>query len=247
MTTPSREYRSVPFVDIEAAPDGSRFTGYAAVFGEVADLGDFTESVAHGAFRKVLRNEPNVPMLWNHNEDLPPLATTRAGTLRLKEDQKGLRVEATIGNHFVADAVRDMVNRDEIAGMSYGFVTGEGNSKLEQRDGKVHRTIVGFRRLLDVSPTHDPAYIGTSAELRHMSSVAVDIQQLLDEGEPAPQPPEETGDEPTDEPVAPDGDDTDEAEEEHRTVGANVGWRLAAAQRWLIINPPPERGRHDEK
>ena len=26
-----REYRSVPFVDMDAAPDGSHFVGYAAV------------------------------------------------------------------------------------------------------------------------------------------------------------------------------------------------------------------------
>jgi HK97 family phage prohead protease len=236
---PSREYRAVPFVDMEAAADGSKFTGYAAVFGEVADLGDFTESVQHGAFRKAIRNEPNVPMLWNHNDEHPPLATTRAGTLRLKEDQKGLKVEATIGNHYIADAVKEMVRRDEIAGMSYGFVAGEGNSRLEQRDNKMHRTLIGFNRLLDVSPTHDPAYIGTSAELRNMNSVAVDLQELLAEGEPVSQPDEdEVEDTDTPEPT--------EEEQEHR-ARADARWRLAAAQRWLSINTLAERGRSNEE
>jgi len=233
---PSSEYRSAPFVEIEAAADGSSFSGYAAVFDETADLGDFTESVARGAFRKVLSHEQNVPMLFNHNDDLPPLATTKAGTLTLFEDAKGLRVEARIGNHFVAQAVREMIERREIAGMSYGFVAGAGNSKIEHRNGKVHRTLTGFNRLLDVSPTHDPAFGGTSAELRQHAAVAVDLQQLL---EGADQQQEDGAD------LTDDQDETAVAETEHRSDGADAHWRLAAAQRWLAINRLPE-GNHEE-
>jgi phage head maturation protease len=63
--------------------------------------------------------------------------------------------------------------------MSFGFVAGAGNSKVEQRGGKPHRSLTGFKRLLDVSPTWDPAYTGTSAELRSLRAlqIAEDIEQ----------------------------------------------------------------------
>jgi HK97 family phage prohead protease len=218
------EMRSVPFVDVDADSDGSNFTGYASVFEEETDLGEFVESVARGAFRKVLATSTNVPMLFDHNAQLPPLATTRAGTLRLSEDSKGLRVEAKLGNHFVAEAVREMVRRDEIAGMSFGFVAGAGNSKIERRDGKIYRTLVGFKRLLDVSPTWDPAYASTVAELRNMTSIAVDLQQLL-EGE---EPQLEDGEEPT---VVPD---EVEAEQEAAT-GVTENRSVAARKRALEL------------
>jgi hypothetical protein len=68
--------------------------------------------------------------------------------------------------------------------MSYGFVAGPGNSKIEHRGEKPHRTLLGFTRLIDVSPTWDPAYAATSAELRSMTSIAIDLQQLLEGQDP---------------------------------------------------------------
>jgi HK97 family phage prohead protease len=173
------EVRAAPFVDLDLDEDGSRFTGYAAVFDEDADLGGFTESVARGAFRKVLADGRNIPMLWNHEPD-QPLAMTKAGTLKLAEDKKGLRVEAELGNTTWANNLRDLLRRGEVGGMSYGFVAGPENSKVEQRPKKPHRTLLGFKRLLDVSPTWDPAYAGTSAELRAAISAAGWPQEILD-------------------------------------------------------------------
>jgi HK97 family phage prohead protease len=175
------EARSVAFTDVDASTDGSTFTGYAAVFDHEADLGDFTESISRGAFRKAIGASGNIPMLYDHNPGLPVLATTGAGTLKLKEDGKGLRVEANVARHFIGDAVREMVQRGDIRGMSFGFVAGAGNSKVEQRGGKPHRSLTGFKRLLDVSPTWDPAYSGTSAELRSLRAlqIAEELEQDL--------------------------------------------------------------------
>src|SRR4029453_10465384 len=100
--------------------------------------------------------------------------------LKLAEDKKGLRVEAELGNDFVSDYVRERVRRGEVDGMSYGFVAGPDNSKIERRPDKPHRTLLGFTRLLDVSPTWDPAYAGTSAELRAAISAAGWPQEILD-------------------------------------------------------------------
>lgn len=222
------ELRAAEFIDLDAEPDGSRFTGYAAVFNEVAELDGFTEQVARGAFRKVLATSRNVPMLWNHNPDYP-LATTKAGTLKLSEDTKGLRVEAALGNDFVSDFIRERVKRGEVEGMSYGFVAGPGNSKIEQRGDRPHRTLTGFQRLLDVSPTWDPAYTATSAELRAAISATGWPQELL-EGE---------GQQLEDTVAIPD----DPESEEERTSGLVEVPRLAAAKRRLSLIQFYEDGR----
>jgi HK97 family phage prohead protease len=162
------ESRSAEFTDMEVGRDGWSFEGLLSVYDSTADLGDWTESFARGAYRKVLASGDNVPMLYHHNETLPVLATTKGGTLTLKDDAKGLRVKADLAQHYVGEAVRELVKRGDITGMSPGFVAGKGNSKLEKRNGRVHRTIVGLKKLLDVSPTWLPAYTGTTAELRSL-------------------------------------------------------------------------------
>lgn len=178
-----REYRSVPFEDADVV--GRQFRGYAAVFDGVADLGDFTEEVLRGAFRKSLSSDPYVPMLFNHNGMLPPLASTRSG-MTLREDTKGLWVEAELASHFAAEAVLEGVARGDIRGMSFGFINGAGNSKIEMRGGRPHRTITNFKALLDVSPTHDPAYAETTAEVRSMiqQAVPLDVQTSVSGEQP---------------------------------------------------------------
>lgn len=178
------EARSVAFTDVDTSKDGWSFEGLAAVYDQETDLGQYTESMARGSYRKVLSRGDNVPMLHDHNVMLPVLATTGGGTLKLADDAKGLRVKADIAKHFVGEAVRELVSRGDIRGMSVGFIAGSGNSRVESRGGKLHRTLTDFKKLLDVSPTWEPAYAGTSAELRSLRALqmAEDVdqaQQLL--------------------------------------------------------------------
>jgi HK97 family phage prohead protease len=184
LATDRVEARSVAFTDVDTSKDGWSFEGLAAVYDQETDLGQYTESMARGSYRKVLSRGDNVPMLHDHNVMLPVLATTGGGTLKLADDAKGLRVKADIAKHFVGEAVRELVSRGDIRGMSVGFIAGSGNSRVESRGGKLHRTLTDFKRLLDVSPTWEPAYAGTSAELRSLRALqmAEDVdqaQQLL--------------------------------------------------------------------
>lgn len=227
------EFRAVEFTDIDTSVGGSReFEGYAAVFDVEADLGDYTESVSRGAYRKSLSEGYDVPMLYRHNPDLPWLASTKAGTLTLKEDGKGLRTHANIANHFLGDAVLENVSRGEIRGMSIGFVAGRGNSQIQHRaGGKPHRNLVGFKRLLDVSPAPDPVYEATSAELRSMlryqagTATTDEVQEVL------------PGSYQQLEDAAPDPPDTDVAEEEEVRSGASeeAPSHLLAAKRRLRV------------
>jgi uncharacterized protein len=182
-----REIRSAVFNPIDVADDGSSFEGYAAVFDEEASfevpgVGPVSEVVKRGAFKRALEASDNVPMLYHHLETHPPLATTRGGTLRLEEDNKGLRVRAEIAKGYIGDAVRELVRRGDIPGMSWGFIAGQGNAKVERRGGGILRTLTGFKKILDVSPTWDPTYRGTEAELRSRAfglSMTPDLAELI--------------------------------------------------------------------
>lgn len=166
------EARSVALTDVDLTNDGLRFSGYAAVFDQETDMGEFTEEVRRGAFRKILSAGHNVPMYWDHDPSIPPLATTRSGTLKLTEDPTGLRVEAELDeDHYMTPTLRSMIRRGDVSGMSFGFIAGAGNSKMEVRGQRPHRVLTGFNRLLDVSPTWEPAYAGTSAELRSLVEI----------------------------------------------------------------------------
>lgn len=178
------ESRSVPLTEAEIT--GDKFYGYAAVYGEVADLGDFTEESQRGSFRKVLaaQREP-IPFVYDHKHDRIPMAFTHAGTLRLSEDTKGLYVEADLpSKNPDADTLREQMERGEVRHMSYGFIAGRGNSKVEHRGSKPHRVLTGYNMLLDVSPTWQPAYRGTSAELRNALLGAIpDLSQTSETSE----------------------------------------------------------------
>jgi HK97 family phage prohead protease len=227
------EIRSVPFKDLDVAADGGSFEGYAAVFDTDADLGDFTESIQRGAFRKALASGENVPMLYDHNAALPPLATTRGRTLQLEEDAKGLRVKADVAAHFIGEATRELVRRGDIGGMSFGFIAGPGNSQIEARGGKPHRRLTGFARLLDVSPTWDEAYVGTEAAFRSLR--ALQMAESLEATQQALQGThQQLEDGASDEQEATDADAGAEEQGEQRS-GAARPPRLAAAMRELQV------------
>jgi HK97 family phage prohead protease len=178
------EARSVAFTDMEVSADGRTFEGFAATYNQDADLGEWVEMIAAPAFRGAIERSGNIPMLMDHNAGLPPFATTGAGTLELRDVNKGLHVKATLDErHLLGPTLISMLERGEIRGMSFGFVAGQGNSKVSRRNGKPYRVIKGFSKLLDVSPTWNPAYEGTSAELRSLRQLAT----IIDTPEQAPQ------------------------------------------------------------
>lgn len=163
------EFRSVAFLDFESTDDGWGFRGLAGVYEESADIGDFTEEFARGAYRRVIASGENTRLAYDHSPPhVPVLATLTAKTMQLKDDVRGLDVRASIAKHYIGEAARELIKRGDIRGMSPGMIVGRGNSEMTMRDGKPHRVIRNLKHLPEVSITPDPAYAGTTAELRSL-------------------------------------------------------------------------------
>lgn len=182
MTELTREMRSVSFADVEVK--GFKMRGYAAVFDvpwspALTEKMGYVEKTARGTFRKVLGRSPQVPLRWLDHLQGDVLATTNGKTLRLKEDGKGLDVQAILPQSPIGEHAREMIARGDVRGMSYGIATLPSDSTIEQRSGVYYRTIKGAQEMLDVTLTFEPAYDATSVELRTVGFAAVPLQALV--------------------------------------------------------------------
>lgn len=161
--------------DKEESADGpGTIEGYAAVFHSEQDPGTeyelwsdptmrAVERVARGAFARACREGDDCRALYNHNSDAV-LGRTTSGTLRLEEDEKGLKYSVDLPDTTLARDLASLVDRGDINGSSFGFVVEQESwRESEEPDGKrvAVRTIESVR-LLDVGPVTYPAYSSTT-------------------------------------------------------------------------------------
>jgi HK97 family phage prohead protease len=173
--------RPVNFEIRELEDGGLRFEGYAAVFNSRSeDLGGFTEFVAPGAFKRSLRSRNDVKLLFDHNP-ANVLASTRAGTMTVEEDARGLKVTADLAPTTLGRDVSVLVKRGDIDSMSFGFSVIRDSWNPEGTE----RTLNSVR-LIEASIVSWPAYAGTAGTVsvrgleRLARSADVDADQLAD-------------------------------------------------------------------
>ena len=169
---PEVRTNSVDF-EVRAEGDGMTFTGYASVFNSPSqDLGGFIEYVAPGAFKRSLQSRNEVKLLWNHDSG-EPLASLRGGTMQLIEDERGLKVTATLPQTSRGRDVAELLRTKVIDSMSFGFNV---IKDTWSRDGQT-RTLDSVR-LFEVSIVSFPAYEATTAQVRSQPTINPD--QLAD-------------------------------------------------------------------
>jgi HK97 family phage prohead protease len=162
--------------------DGMTFTGYAAVFNSPSEPLPFIERIAPGAFKRSLKARNDIKLLYNHDTGAV-LGSTRAGTLKLEEDNYGLRVTAMLPETTLGKDVRTLVQRGDVSAMSFGFSV-PANGDSWNTDG-TERTLKSVR-IHEVSIVAFPAYQQTAgtATVRSFDGVAkraeVDADQLAD-------------------------------------------------------------------
>lgn len=165
--------------------DGKRMiVGYASVFyngkqgTEFELMPGLVERVMPGAFTKALRGKRDVVALFNHEEGRV-LGRRSAGTLRLSQDETGLRYEIDAPNH--ADALLESISRGDISGSSIGFRVAPRGERIKRSDGLTVREITEVGALRDVGPVTFPAFEGTSAAVRGIDEkrLAAEVRALM--------------------------------------------------------------------
>jgi HK97 family phage prohead protease len=157
------EKRSVMAVpELRAEGQKRTMAGYAAVFNSEANIGgSFREVIMPGAFAETLKSA-DVRALVDHDSGRV-IGRSKAGTLRLKEDDMGLSVEIDLPDTSDGRDIGELVARGDIDGMSFGFrVT---HDEWDDTVEPAIRTIHGIE-LHEVSAVTWPAYADTSLAMR---------------------------------------------------------------------------------
>jgi len=154
-------------VEVRAEGQDQFFEGYGAKFGEVADLGWFTEEIDPAAFTDVMNDD--VRGLFNHEEDLV-LGRSKSGTMTWSVDNVGAKYSIRY-NPNDPDHVRVMekVKRGDVSQSSFSFSVKDDT--WETRNGKDHRKVMKLQRLYDFAPVTYPAYENTTVAKRSFEKI----------------------------------------------------------------------------
>lgn len=172
---PEVEQRTIvaPFTLTRAASedDGLTLTGYAAVFNSPTRIsgyqGDFTEVVAPGAFKHTIRMSKPV-MQFDHGQH-PLIGSLPIASIKeLREDARGLYVEARVFDNWLTEPLRDAIREEAITGMSFRFSVVK--DAWAKRDGDQIRTLKEVK-LYELGPVVHPAYADTEVSLRSLERV----------------------------------------------------------------------------
>jgi HK97 family phage prohead protease len=162
---------------------GMTFEGYAAIFDSPSEPLPFIERIKRGAFNRSLKQARNdIKLLWNHDTSAV-LGSTRAGTLKLVEDNRGLKVTGTLPNTTMGRDAAVLLKRGDVDSMSFGFsVPSGGDSWNDDGSERVLKSV----RLHEVSIVAFPAYTSTAGttSVRGLDKLAkrasVDADELAD-------------------------------------------------------------------
>lgn len=163
--------------DQDNGGDTFTLTGHAAVFELETELFDaghlkLRERIARGAFTRVLASQPDVHLTIGHDMDkaLARTGVRGVGRLDLSEDEKGLRVRASIDASLsYARDLAILMKRKIIDQMSFAFTVAKDERTVTTDDAGNDdelRTIVEIGNLYDVSVLAQGAYSQTDAAIR---------------------------------------------------------------------------------
>lgn len=181
----NKEIRAFDFeVRAEETERGKVLTGQPIVYDERTNLGWYDEIIDNGALAETdLRD---VRFLVNHNTDMIPLARSRNNnansTMQMEViDGKGMsiRVDLDTENNAEAKSLYSAVERGDISGMSFMFIT-DGDSWEDVDTDHPTRHVRSIKKVLEVSAVTFPAYEATSIQARRLSDALDSARESLD-------------------------------------------------------------------
>jgi len=159
------EIRFLPACELRVDGEGGtrKIVGYAAVFNSFSEpLGGFREIIRPGAFSRAIANNADVRALVDHDPSRI-LGRTASRTLRLREDDRGLRYEVDLPDTSAGRDIAESIRRGDVSGSSFAFRALKDTWRTE--NGEDIRELHDVD-LFDVSPVTYPAYPATDAAMR---------------------------------------------------------------------------------
>ena len=174
------ERRLIEIRAVDNNEDKMTIEGYAIVFDKPAThkIGNrsFTEVIRKGALDKT--DMKDVPLRYNHNDNVMIMARTRNKSLRLTVDEKGLKVEAdlldTQSNRDLYKAIKEGL----IDKMSFAFRVADGGDTWTFGEKETTREVTNIARLYDVSVVDTPFYDSTSIYTRSLELLESEERRL---------------------------------------------------------------------
>lgn len=166
-----REYRKFGGIELRKSEDGRMVVeGYATTFDQPYRLmGDekitINEQVDRHAFDET--DMSDVIMQYDHEGRV--FARMSNGTLKLTDDDHGLKVEADLGGTDIGRQLYQEIEGGYTNKMSFGFtVTGDKKTRSKDENGHITvlRTITKIGKLYDVSAVSLPANDATEISAR---------------------------------------------------------------------------------
>ena len=171
-----REYRKIDAAELETrkGEDGARIVeGYATTFNQPYRLmGDEKVTVNEQVDRDAFRDTDMSDVIMQYDHEGPVFARISNGTLKLEEDEHGLKVTADLGGTERGRQLFEEIDGGYTTKMSFGFtVTGEKKTRSKDAEGHVTilRTITRIGKLFDVSAVSLPANDATEISSRTIS------------------------------------------------------------------------------
>lgn len=154
-------------IEIREDDDGNRtLSGYAVKWEKKSQvLGlfyKFREQFKSGAFLNSLNNDDQ-RFLWSHDTG-KVLGRTKNNTLRLKEDDTGLRFELDLPNTTLGNDTYESIKRGDVDGVSFGFRVED--DEIEEPENDLPLRTVKKAKLLEVSAVAFPAYPDSEVSAR---------------------------------------------------------------------------------
>ncbi|MED3681825.1 phage major capsid protein [Bacillus thuringiensis] len=167
------ELRNVRLDGVQQNADGSLLvSGYVNETGTWSQvLGrntKFIEQIRSGAFKRALERAENIDFLYEH-DNKKILADTQSGKLVLREDERGLYMEATISKTTWGQDAFELIKDGIIQKMSFGFRALK--DKVTKGTNGIYERVVHELELLEVSAVRKPAYVQSSIAARSLEIV----------------------------------------------------------------------------
>lgn len=177
---PKPERRLIEIRTVDNEENKMLIEGYAIMYDQPAthQYGSrkFTETIKPGALDKT--DMRDVPLRYNHNDNVMIMARTRNKSLKLKKDEIGLKIQAelldTQSNRDLYKAIQEGL----IDKMSFAFTVADGGDTWTFGEEETKREVTDIAKLWDVSVVDTPFYDSTSIYARSLELLESEEKRL---------------------------------------------------------------------